>query len=151
MFSTVLRIRIRVRGMIRIRIWVRGTIRILLLSSKNNKKNLDSYWFVTYLWIHTVPTCNGSATLLQTKCQYQRKGKGFLPLHLHPGQHRAAPHEWWTYSATWTEMYVFKGKTKTEKKLLKLVSWGIFSDKGRYVFATFINIQGKQSVNLLMY
>jgi hypothetical protein len=34
-----------VRGMIRIRLWIR--IRILLSSCKNNKKNLESYYFVT--------------------------------------------------------------------------------------------------------
>jgi hypothetical protein len=40
---------------------------------------------------------------------------------------------------------------KIEKKLLKLVSSGIFSDKGRSFFATFINIHGKPSVDLIMY
>ncbi len=32
-----------------VRIWIR--IRILLSTSKNNKKNLDSYCFVSYFWL----------------------------------------------------------------------------------------------------
>ncbi len=72
----VLQIRIRIRrirmflGLLEPEVWIR--IRILLLPSKNSKKYLHSYCFVTSFWFSK---CHGSATLVPTVSTQRSIGK----------------------------------------------------------------------------